>query len=98
MLGALHLQLLQHQPLENLLAEHVLGRHFLLLLPEAFADGGHLLVELALEHHALDSRFARNGSRHPVQQLAGGGQITGLGMRNRGQQQGRHEREKKPLH
>ena len=50
---ALHLDFLQHQPLEHLLAQHVLRRQLELLLAQALGDHGDLLVELALEHDAV---------------------------------------------
>ncbi len=72
MLGALHLQLLQDQAFQHLLAEHVLRRHFLLGFLETICNSRDLLVELALEHHALDARFARDRGSHAIEQLPGG--------------------------
>ena len=73
-LGALHLQLLQDQALEHLLAQHVLRRQLELLLPQALGDRGDLLVELAGEHDAV----VHDGG-DPVEQHAAGGQLARLG-------------------
>ena len=78
--GALHLDLLQHQPLEHLLAQHVLRRELELLLAQPLADHMDLGVELALEHHAVvDDR------RYAVEQLAAGCELARLRARLPGQ-------------
>jgi hypothetical protein len=97
-LGALHLQLLEHQALEHLLAQHVLGRQFLLGFLEALGNGGDLLIELALEHDALHARLARHRGGHAIEQVTGGRELARLGMRDGGQEERWHERDKKPLH
>ena len=51
--GALHLQLLQDQPFEHLLAQHIARRRLLALLLDARADHLHLLLEIALQHDAV---------------------------------------------
>ena len=74
--GALGLDLLQHQALQHLLAQHVLGRQLELLLPQALAHDGDLVIELTVQHHAV----VHHGG-DAVQQLALGGQLAGLGVR-----------------
>ena len=73
--GALHLDLLQHQALEHLLAQHVLRRQLELLLAQSLAHRGDLGVQVAVEHDpVVDDRD------HPIQQLPLGGQFAGLRM------------------
>ena len=52
-LRALHLDLLQHQPLEHLLSQHRLWRHLEALRLETLADERDLFVDFAAQHHAL---------------------------------------------
>ena len=49
----LHLDLLQHQPVEHLLAQHRGGRHLHALAADALGDLGDLFIEFAAEHHAV---------------------------------------------
>ena len=51
--GALSLDLLQDEPLEDLLAQNVRRRQLELLGTQPLADRGHLVVELAVQHHAV---------------------------------------------
>ena len=71
---ALHLQFLQHQAVEHLLAKDVLGRQVELLRAQALGDGEHLLVELAREDHALV-----DGGGDAIEQHTGARGFTGLG-------------------
>ena len=74
-IGALHLQLLQHQAVEHLLAA---ARSAAAARASARAgaarDDDHLLVELALQHHAFV-----DGGGDAVQQHAGAGGFARLG-------------------
>ncbi len=71
---ALHLQFLQHQAVEHLLAQDVLRRQVEVLRAQALGDGEHLFVELAREDHAFV-----DGGGHAIEQDAGAGGFTGLG-------------------
>ena len=77
--GALHLQFLQDQAVEHLLAQDVLRRQVEVLRAQALGDDEHLLVELAREHHALV-----DGGGHAIEQHTGARGFTGLGERCRG--------------
>ncbi len=84
----LHLQLLQDQAVEHLLAQHVLGRQLELLRAQALGDDQHLLVELARQHDAFV-----DGGRDAVEQLAGAAGFAGLGERHRGGDAARRTRQ-----
>ena len=76
LVGALHLDFLEHQPLEHLLAQHVLWRRLELLLVQPLAHRGDLRVQVAVEHDpVVDDRD------HPIEQGALRGELAGLGMR-----------------
>ena len=51
--GALHLDFLQHESLEHLLAQYRLRRQFLARLLQALRDRLDLIVQFALQHHAF---------------------------------------------
>ena len=87
-IGALHLQLLQNQAVEHLLAQDVLRRQLVVLRAQAFGDDQHLFVELARQHDALVY-----GGRDPVEEHAGTAGFTGLGERRRGSETGQHNQE-----
>jgi hypothetical protein len=70
---------LQHQALEHLLAQHVLRRQLDVLLLQALRDQHQLLVELALQHHAIV-----HGGRDTIEQLAARAQIARLRGSERG--------------
>ena len=72
--GALHLQFLQHQAVEHLLAQDVLRRQLELLRAQALGDDEHLLVELARQHDAFV-----DGGGDAVEQHAGAASLAGLG-------------------
>ena len=89
----LQLDLLEDQPLEHLLAQHVLRRQFELLAAQALGDGRDLLIKLAGEDHAVvDDR------RHAIEQLAFGGELAGLGECEALYQQSGGEYGKNALH
>ena len=85
--GALHLQFLQHQAVEHLLAQHVLRRQVEVLRAQALGDDEHLLVELARQHHALI-----DGGGDAVEQHARAAGLAGLGERGRGGGEGQARR------
>ena len=72
--GALGLDLLQDQTLQDLLAQNVLRRQLQFLGAQPLAHGGHLVIELAVEYHAV----VHHGS-YPVEHHATGGELAGLG-------------------
>ena len=84
--GALDLQLLQHQPLEHLLTEHVAGRRLLPLLLYALCNHLCLLVELALQHDAVVDHRG-----DAIEQAAGAGELLGGHGGRDGQQRARHK-------
>ena len=76
-LGALHLDLLQDQALEHLLADDVGRRQLRALALQPVGDERALRVELALQHHALvddgDHAVERDAARGHVARLREGG-------------------------
>ena len=99
LVGPLHLQLLQHEPLEHLLAQHVLRRQLELLLVQPLAHRRHLRVEVAVEHHAV----VHDGD-DAVEHVPLGGQFARLGAPGRpveceqGHACGAGENRQKPTH
>ena len=85
-IGALHLDFLQYQALEHLLAQDVLRRQLELLLAQPPTHGLHLRVELAVEHDAVI-----DDGRHAVEQFTLGGQLAGLRLRRLLQSEGRRD-------
>jgi hypothetical protein len=71
--GTLGLDFLQDQALQHLLAQHVLGRQLELLRPQALAHDGNLVVELAVQHHAVVDHGG-----DAIEELAFGGELAGL--------------------
>ena len=82
--GALDLDLLDDQPLQDLPAQHVARRQLGLLLTQARGDLVGLRIELADEHDAVVDH-----GRDAVEQLAAAGQLARLGERRAA---GEHER------
>ena len=74
-LRTLHLDLLQHQTVEHLLAQHGGGRHLHALAADALRDLGDLFIEFAAEHHAV----VDHGS-DPIEHLAPVRERARLGM------------------
>ena len=75
--GALQLDLLEHQPFEHLLAQHVLRRKLQFLLAHALGDRRDLLIKLAREHHAVIHH-----RRHAIEHSPLVCEIAGLGVRD----------------
>ncbi len=90
--GALDLDLLQHQTLEHLLAQHVLRRQLELLLPQPLADRFDLGVQITVEHHAVV--YDRH---YPIEQLAAGGELAGLRLHARRHAEGGHAKRRARL-
>jgi hypothetical protein len=72
-LGALHLNFLQHQTIEHLLLQHALRGQLDFLILQPLGDRIHLGVELAFQ----DQTIVHNG-RDPVEKLAVNAEVAGL--------------------
>ena len=88
--GALHLDLLDDQPLEDLPAQHVARRQLGLLLTQALDDLVGLRIELADEHDAVV-----DDGGDAVEQLAAAGELARLGERGAAGERERHGQERK---
>ena len=92
-LGALVLDLLQHEALEHLLPEHIGRRHLGVLVAQAAHDQVDLAVELALQHDALV-----DDCDHAIERHATRGQLERLRMDGARQRQGGKQADQNSAH